>query len=165
VNAAVAGPAAAWASVSVRPELFLCLLHRLAAVVTTVEEFPADGASLPEPDGTWLPSTAGLVDVVAGEEVGGEEVGGELDFGVGEVEVGEGEAGGVSPGSTAVLLLAQLAELDGAGELAALPGEEACCDFFTAVLPLPWPPVCEPAGYCPELVLVGKIDDEASSPT
>jgi hypothetical protein len=141
----------------------LCLLHRLAAVVTTAEEFPADGASLPEPDGTWLPSTAGLVDVVGGEEVGGGDVVAEPVPVEGLVALGEGLAGGDS--GTAVLLLAQLAELDGAGELYGLTDEVARCDELAAVLPVPLPLWCEPEVTGPDVVLAGEINDDSFSPT
>jgi hypothetical protein len=165
VNAAVADPATACASVSVWPELFLCLLHRLADVVTTVEEDPADGASLPEPVGTWLPPTAGLVVLVGGDELGGGVVVAEVVPVEGLVVVGEGLAGGGTRAG-AVLLLAQLAELDGAGELDGAPGEEAWCDAFTAVLPVPFPPWCEPdVGDDPEVILAGEINDVADRPT
>lgn len=121
---------------SVCPAFFLCLLHRLAAVVTTPDEF-ADCAWLPEPVGTWLPATVGLVLPVAGELAGGDDVGGDV-VGAPDDVVGEGLDGGVRPGSTAVLLLAQLAELEGLTELPGLP-EEAGLDAFTAVDPLPPP--------------------------
>lgn len=81
-STATAGTAEPCASVSVCLA-FLCLLHRLAAVVTTV-----DAGSLLEPSGAWLPAVAGVVVLVGDVEPVVGVV--EPDPGAGVVVVGEG---------------------------------------------------------------------------
>jgi hypothetical protein len=149
----------------VRVCLVFFLLHRLAAAVTTFAEVTVVATSpLVEPVGSWLPAVDGVVVLVGGGVVAGDEDGGEV-VGVPDVVVGDGlvDVPGVRGGSV-VVLLAQLAELEGDAVPPGLP-EEAGCDVFTAALPVPPPGLWELEDTDPVLVLAGEIESEAVSPT